>query len=177
MEYHKWRFDAAWYLTVFDKLVAHVGIDMGFLGMYNRSIGITPFERFYVGGDGLSGYNLDGRELIALRGYENNSLTAEKNDEIGGTIFNKYTLEVRYPFSLNPSATIYALVFAEAGNSWINFKEYNPFSVYRSLGAGVRIFMPMFGLLGFDWGYGFDDVPGSPAANKGQFHISIGQQF
>ena len=177
MEYHKWRFDAAWYLTVFDKLVAHVGIDMGFLGMYNRSIGITPFERFYVGGDGLSGYNLDGRELIALRGYENNTLTAEKNDEIGGTIFNKYTLEVRYPFSLNPSATIYALVFAEAGNSWINFKEYNPFSVYRSLGAGVRIFMPMFGLLGFDWGYGFDDVPGSPAANKGQFHISIGQQF
>jgi outer membrane protein insertion porin family len=177
MEYHKWRFDASWYVTVFDKLVAYVGLDFGFLGLYNRSIGITPFERFYVGGDGLSGYNLDGRELIALRGYENNTLTAESNDEVGGTIFNKYTFEIRYPFSLNPSATIYGLVFAEAGNSWLNFREYNPFSVYRSLGAGVRIFMPMFGLLGFDWGYGFDDVPGNPTANKGQFHISIGQQF
>ncbi|MBL6962506.1 MAG: outer membrane protein assembly factor BamA [Bacteroidetes bacterium] len=177
MEYHKWRFGAAWYLTVFDKLVAHVGLDFGFLGTYNSAIGITPFERFYVGGSGLSGYHLDGRELIALRGYEDNSLTANSNNENGGTIFNKYTFEIRYPFSLNPSATIYALVFAEAGNSWLTFKEFKPFSVYRSLGAGVRIFMPMFGLLGFDWGYGFDDIPGNPGASKGQFHIMIGQQF
>jgi len=176
-EYHKWRFDANWYVNVIDKLVINPRIQFGFLGAYNSQIGITPFERFYVGGDGLTGYNLDGRDLIALRGYENNSLTAESPGQKGATIFNKYTFEVRYPFSLNPNATIYGLVFAEAGNSWMNFKDFNPFQVYRSLGAGIRIYMAMFGLLGFDWGYGFDNVPNYPNANKGQFHISIGQQF
>jgi outer membrane protein insertion porin family len=114
---------------------------------------------------------------LHLRGYENNSLTAENATEIGATIYNKYTLELRYPLTLNPSATVYGIAFAEAGNSWLRFDEFNPFDIYRSLGVGVRIFMPMFGLLGFDWGYGFDEVPGNPAANKGQFHISIGQQF
>lgn len=177
MEYHKWKFDASWYLNVIGKFVLNVKSQFGFLGMYNRDIGITPFQRFYVGGDGLTGYRLDGRELIGLRGYENNSLTASSNTEMGGTIYSKYTFELRYPISLNPSATVYLTTFAEAGNSWLNFKEFNPFQVARSLGAGVRIFMPYFGLLGFDWGYGFDKVPGSDTPSKGQFHISIGQQF
>ena len=173
MEYHKWKFDASWFLNITGKLVFNAKTSFGFLGMYNRQIGITPFQRFYVGGDGLSGYHLDGRELVGVRGYENNSLSASN----GGTIFSKYTFELRYPISLNPSATVFATIFAEAGNSWQNFKEFDPFHMYRSLGAGVRIFMPYFGMLGFDWGYGFDKVPGNDAANKGQFAISIGQQF
>lgn len=177
MEYHKWKFDASWFLNIVGKLVLNTKTSFGFLGMYNRQIGITPFQRFFVGGDGLTGYHLDGRELIALRGYENNSLTAESNTETGGTIYSKYTFELRYPISLNPSATVYVTTFAEAGNSWLNFKEFNPFKVYRSLGAGVRIYMPYFGMLGFDLGYGFDKVPGNESANKVQFHISIGQQF
>jgi outer membrane protein insertion porin family len=177
MEYHKWKFNASYFLAIVGDLVINPKMEFGFLGLYNRDVGMTPFERFYVGGDGLSGFNLDGRELIALRGYENNSLTAENATEIGATIYNKYTLELRYPLTLNPSATVYGIAFAEAGNSWLRFDEFNPFDIYRSLGVGVRIFMPMFGLLGFDWGYGFDEVPGNPAANKGQFHISIGQQF
>lgn len=176
-EYHKWRFDASWFLNIVENLVLNARMQYGFIGFFNADVGLTPFERFYVGGSGLTGFHLDGRELIALRGYEDNSLTAQNSTEKGGTIFNKYTLELRYPLSLNQSATIYALVFAEAGNSWLRFKEFNPFKVYRSLGAGIRIFMPMFGLLGFDWGYGFDPVPGSPESNKSQFHISIGQEF
>ncbi|NLJ08297.1 MAG: outer membrane protein assembly factor BamA [Sphingobacteriales bacterium] len=176
-EYHKWRFDASWFLNIVQNLVLNARMQYGFIGFFNPKVGLTPFERFYVGGSGLTGFHLDGRELIALRGYEDNSLTAQNATEKGGTIFNKYTLELRYPLTLNQSATIYALVFAEAGNSWLRFKEFNPFKVYRSLGAGIRIFMPMFGLLGFDWGYGFDAVPGSPEANKSQFHISIGQEF
>ena len=123
----------------------------------------------------LTGYQLDGRELIGLRGYENNSFTTSESSTEGGTIFTKYTFELHYPISLNPSATVYVLSFAEAGNSWLNFKEFDPFKVYRSLGAGVRIYMPYFGLLGFDWGYPFDNLAGY--ARKGQFHISIGQQF
>ena len=176
-EYHKWRFDASWFLNIVDNLVFNARMQYGFIGLYNKGVGLTPFERFYVGGSGLSGFHLDGRELISLRGYEDNSLTAENSTEKGGTIFTKYTFELRYPLSLNQAATIYALAFAEAGNSWLNFKEFNPFQVHRSLGAGVRIFMPMFGLLGFDWGYGFDAVPGKPDVNKSQFHISIGQEF
>ena len=147
--------------------------------MYNRNLGASPFERFYLGGDGLSGFSLDGREIIALRGYENNSVTPQNSNgaQIGGTIFDKYTFELRYPVSLNPSATIYFLSFAEAGNSWLNFKEFNPFSMKRSLGFGIRIFLPVFGLLGLDYGYGYDAIPNNPDANHGQFHFSIGQQF
>lgn len=177
VEYHKWRFDASWYLNIFGKLVLNTKLQLGFLGSYNKVLGITPFERFYVGGDGLSNYSLIGRESIGLRGYDNESLTASNNTEKGGAVFNKYVFELRYPLSLNPQATIYALGFAEAGNSWLRFKEFDPFKVYRSLGLGVRIFMPYFGQLGFDWGYGFDNVPGKPDVNKGNFHISIGQQF
>ncbi|MBP7438149.1 MAG: BamA/TamA family outer membrane protein, partial [Bacteroidia bacterium] len=138
------------------------------------------FERFFLGGDGLSGFALDGREIIALRGYQNNSLTpidAGTGRQVGGTIFDKYTLEMRYPLSLNPSATIFALAFAEGGNSWLRFREFNPFEARRSLGAGIRIFLPVFGLLGLDWGYGFDKLPDAPDANGPQFHFSLGQQF
>jgi outer membrane protein insertion porin family len=146
---------------------------MGFLGYYNQTIGPSPFERFYLGGDGLSGFSLDGREIIALRGYPNNSI----NPRGGGTIYDKFSLELRYPLSLNPAATIYMLGFVEGGNAYSRFKNYNPFNLKRSAGAGIRIFLPMFGLLGLDWGYGFDNVPGLTGSNGGEFHFMIGQQF
>jgi len=173
VEYHKWRFDDSWYLNIIGKLVLNAKLQLGFLGLYNHALGITPFERFYVGGDGLGNMSLIGREYIGLRGYSNNSLSSID----GGTIFNKYVFELRYPISLNPQATIYVLGFGEAGNSWLRFKDFDPFKEYRSLGLGIRIFMPYFGQLGFDWGYGFDEVPNDPSANKGNFHVSIGQQF
>lgn len=179
IEYHKWKFNSSWFTKLVGNLVLNTKIQYGFLGLYNHNLGASPFERFYLGGDGLSGYALDGREIIALRGYSNNSLTPRNtlNAQVGGTIFDKYTLELRYPVSLNPSATIYLLAFAEGGNSWLKFKEFNPFSAKRSAGMGIRIYLPVFGLLGLDWGYGFDEIPNDPAANKGQFHFSIGQQF
>ncbi|HRH66955.1 MAG TPA: outer membrane protein assembly factor BamA [Bacteroidia bacterium] len=179
IEYHKWKFSSLWFTRIAGNLVLHTKIQYGFLGLYNRDVGASPFERFYLGGDGLSGYALDGREIIALRGYENNSLSPRNiyNNTIGGTIFDKYTLELRYPLSLNPSATIYILGFAEGGNSWLKFNEFNPFSAKRSLGGGIRIFLPVFGLLGLDWGYGFDKIKNDPNASGAQFHFSIGQQF
>lgn len=148
--------------------------EFGFLGLYNKAIGPSPFEGFYVGGDGLSGYNLYGRETISLRGYDSGSLTPQ----IGGNIYDKYTLEFRYPLSLNPSATFYVLTFAEGGNSWYRFKDFNPFDIRRAAGVGVRIFLPMFGMLGVDWGYGFDKTNRNGGnGNKSQFHFVIGQQF
>lgn len=176
IEYHKWKINATFFTEIFPKAVIMTRAKLGFLGKYNEELTITPFERFYLGGDGLSGYNnLDGREIIGMRGYENETITPDyfKSKNIGGTIFAKYTLEVRYPLSLNPSATIFALAFVEGGNSWLNFTDFNPFVVYRSAGFGLRVFLPMFGLLGLDWGYGFDDVPGIPNANGSQFHFSI----
>ena len=176
IEYHKWKVNATFFTEIFPKAVIMTRAKLGFLGLYNNDIGVTPFERFYLGGDGLSGYNnLDGREIIGMRGYVNESITPGYylNKNIGGTIYAKYTLELRYPLSLNPSATIFALAFVEGGNSWFNFEDYNPFSIYRSAGFGLRVFLPMFGLLGLDWGYGFDKVPGIPSANGSQFHFSI----
>jgi outer membrane protein insertion porin family len=122
---------------------------------------------------------MDGRELIGMRGYENNSLTPNywRSSNVGGTIYDKFTLELRYPISLNPSATIYVATFLEAGNSWLRFNDFNPFEAYRSAGVGLRVFLPMFGILGLDWGYGFDPVPGLPNANRGQFHFSINQSI
>ncbi len=180
IEYHKWKFNASLYRQLFGNLVLSARVKYGFLGQYNSDIGITPFDRFYLGGDGLSGTaNMDGREIIGMRGYANESVTPDywKNRNVGGTIYNKSTLELRYPLSLNPSATIYALTFVEAGNAWRDFKEFNPFSLKRSAGVGVRVFLPMFGLLGLDWGYGFDQIPGIPTANRGQFHFSINQSI
>lgn len=174
VEYYKIKFKGAWYINLVEKLVMTPRLQFGFLGAYNMSLGITPFERFYLGGDGLTGYNnMDGRELIGMRGYANNSLTPGYPTTIGGTAYTRYTLELRYPVSLNPNATIYGLGFVEAGNDWLRWNNFNPFNVYRSVGFGIRVFLPMFGLLGLDWGYGLDAVPGVPGANGGQFHFSI----
>ncbi len=176
IEYHKWKVNATFFTEIFPKAVIMTRAKFGFLGKYDNNLAITPFERFYLGGDGLTGYNnLDGREIIGMRGYQNETITPNYyiTKNIGGTIYSKYTLELRYPLSLNPSATIFALAFVEGGNSWLNFADFNPFSIYRSAGFGVRVFLPMFGLLGLDWGYGFDDVPGIPSASGSQFHFSI----
>lgn len=180
IEYHKWKFYGNWYTALIGDLVLATKYKLAFLGYYNKDLGVTPFERFYMGGDGLSGYgSLDGREIIALRGYSNESILPDVYNEsgVGGTIFSKYTMELRFPLSLNPSATIYALGYFEGGNNWNSFKKFNPFKVYRSAGLGIRIFLPMFGILGLDWGYGLDEVPGSPDANGGQFHFSINQSI
>jgi outer membrane protein insertion porin family len=180
IEYHKWKINFSIYRQIIGNLVLSARTKYGFLGSYNNDIGITPFDRFYLGGDGLSGYNnLDGREIIGMRGYSNESLTPDYyiNKNVGGTIYNKSTLELRYPLSLNPRATIYGMTFLEAGNAWKDFSSFNPFALKRSAGVGVRVFLPMFGLLGLDWGYGFDDIPGLPSANKGQFHFSINQSI
>ncbi len=174
VEYYKIKFKGAWYINLVEKLVLSPRLQFGFLGTYNQNLGVTPFERFYLGGDGLTGYNnMDGRELIGMRGYANNSLTPGYPSTIGGTVYTRYTFELRYPVSLNPNATIYGLAFLEAGNDWLYWNNFNPFNVYRSAGVGVRVFLPMFGLLGLDWGYGIDQVPGVPGANGGQFHFSI----
>ena len=175
IEYYKWKYKSSWYSAFTDKLVLATKIEMGLLGAYNNNLGVAPFERFYVGGDGLSGMGMvyDGRELISLRGYSNNSISPQT----GATIYNKYTSEIRYALSLNPSSTMYALGFLEAGNAWDNFDNFNPFSVKRSAGFGVRIMLPMIGMMGLDYGWGLDDISGRPDANGGQFHFSIGQQF
>jgi outer membrane protein insertion porin family len=175
IEYYKWKYKSSWYSAFTDKLVLATKIEMGLLGAYNNNLGVAPFERFYVGGDGLSGMGMvyDGRELISLRGYSNNSISPQT----GATIYNKYTSELRYALSLNPSSTMYALGFLEAGNAWDNFDNFNPFGVKRSAGFGVRIMLPMIGMMGLDYGWGLDDISGRPDANGGQFHFSIGQQF
>ena len=180
VEFYKWKLNSSFYVETLNKLVLAARLKFGFLGYYNNEIGVTPFQRFYLGGDGLSGYNnLDGREIIGMRGYGNETITPfyYEDKNIGGNIFTKYTLELRYPFSLNPSATIYGLGFLEAGNSWLGFDSFNPFDVKRSAGFGVRVFLPMFGILGLDWGYGFDEIPGIPSANGSQFHFSINQSI
>ncbi|MDR0364988.1 MAG: BamA/TamA family outer membrane protein [Bacteroidales bacterium] len=176
IEYHKWKLNAAFYQRIVGDLVLSAKIRFGFLGYYNSDIGATYFERYFLGGDGLSGYNnYDGREIVSMRGYTNNSITAEYsyNTDIGGTIYDRFSIELRYPITLNPSATIYALGFIEAGNCWDNFKTFNPFNTYKSAGLGLRFYLPIFGMLGLDWGYGFDEVPGKPSAHGGHFHFSI----
>lgn len=177
IEYHKWNFKASWFFNIVDKLVINTRCRFGYLGYYNSDLGYSPFERFYLGGDGLYGYSMDGREIVALRGYGNYMLTPGYPNSVGASLFDKMTLEMRYPVSLNPSATIYVLAFAEAGNSWAGFSKFNPFNVYKSAGIGVRIFLPMFGLLGFDYGWGFDEIPGYHNRNKGEFHFSINQSI
>ncbi len=175
MEFYKWNYKSTWYSSFTDKLVVATRLEIGLLGSYNKKLGSAPFERFYLGGDGLSGmgYQFDGRDLISLRGYSNNSVSPQT----GGTIYNRYTAEIRYAISLNPSSTVYALGFLEGGNSWDNFDYFNPFSVKRSVGFGVRITIPMMGLMGLDYGWGLDKIDGNPDANGGQFHFSIGQNF
>ena len=175
VEYYKWKFKATWFSPFTEKLVLATRTEFGFLGAYNQDLGVSPFERFYVGGDGLSGmgYMNDGRELVALRGYANNSISPQT----GATIYNKYTAEIRYALSLNPTSTMYAHAFLEAGNAWEKFENFNPFGVKRSVGIGIKIMLPMIGMMGLDYGWGLDEIPGNSEANGGQFHFSIGQNF
>ena len=184
IEFHKWTFKSDYYfpITKNDKMVLNARFAFGYLGHYNKDIGPSPFENYYLGGDGMTGYSFYGREVIALRGYINGSLTP--NDPVrgvsSGNVYSKITFELRYPISLNPQATIFGLAFLESGRAWYQLKEYNPFKMNRSAGIGLRANLPMFGLLGIDWGYGFDPVPDPityPNANKSQFHFVIGQQF
>lgn len=170
VEYHKWKFTSQIYTRLFHNLVLNTKAGFGFLGFYNRSIGQSPFERYVLGGSGLTGFVLGGREIIALRGYRDNSLSTQTGDPF----IAKATMELRYPLSLNPQATIFLLTFAEAGRTWQLFRDYNPFSMYRSAGAGIRLFLPMFGMLGLDYGFNFDTSNSNPQLYKGQFHFTIG---
>lgn len=193
LEYHKWRLDAEWYTTLVGKLVLKTAAKFGFIGSYNNDIGLVPFERFQLGGDGLNNQQLGfytGTDIISLRGYEpsdleNNRLNENSNSsEIVATpVFNKLTVELRYPISTNPNSTIYVLAFAQGGNAWRNAKDFNPFDMKRSVGGGLRVFLPMFGLLGFDYGIGLDkytfeqgvgDVPVTGLGNMAKFSIILG---
>jgi outer membrane protein insertion porin family len=169
VEYHKWRVDGEWYINLTGKLVLAFNAKLGILGYYNNKIKTPPFERFVLGGDGLNNqsFTVTGRDIFSLRGYEVEDVKAKTVEDrilesrgLGNpddaTIFNKYTMELRYPLSLNPSATMYASIWAQGGNSWTAFKEFNPFDLKRSFGVGLRVFLPMFGLLGFDYGIGYD---------------------
>ena len=179
IEYHKWSFKGAIYTKLVGDLVLMARAQFGYLGYYNRNWGYSPFEGFRVGGDGMSGYDTYGSEIVSLRGYENYSLTpqASANSTTGnyyaGNVYDKFTVELRYPVILQPQSTIYALLFLEGGNCWADIRDFNPFQIKRSAGVGVRVFLPMIGLLGVDWGWGFDD----PLNGKSQFHFVIGQQF
>jgi len=178
VEYHRWMFKADWFHALMGDLVLMARMQFGYLAHYNDAIGPSPFEGFDLGGDGLSGYNLYGRETIAQRGYPNRSLTpTDAYGNKSGNVYTKYTLELRYPVSLNPSATIFGLVFLEGGNAWYSIDQFNPFNAKRAAGVGVRAFLPMFGLLGIDWAWGFDNYPGSDGISGSQFHFTIGQQF
>jgi len=188
-------FDAKYYLNLFANLVLESRAHMGFIGAYTHKTGIGPFERFQMGGSGLTGQNfILGTEVIGLRGYEDNSivpvegsnsvmidddglLVGEDTRIRGGIVYNKFVMELRYPVSLNPSATIYVLAFAAGGSNYNDYSEFDPFNLYKSAGIGARVFMPAFGLLGIDWGYGFDTLPGKTSPSGGQFHFSIGQQI
>jgi outer membrane protein insertion porin family len=177
VEYHKWKFDAYWFVEPVKKLVITPQFRFGMIGLYNQDVGYSPFEQFRVGGSGLVGFTVYGTDIVSQRGYSDGAIS----DPTGGgkatkPIYSKYTIEMRYPFSLNPSATIYGLTFVEAGNAWSNARQYNPFDVKRAAGVGIRLFLPMFGLLGFDYAWGYDKVV-APGATKGQFHFFLGQQF
>lgn len=195
IEYHKWMYDSWWYFKLthnkrssagFDlteqkkehPLVLNVRAHFGFIGSYGSPLGIGPFERFRLGGDGLSGAGSSfflGTDIIGIRGYNNNVILGEDGND--GILFNKFVMELRYPLVMGNAATIYALGFLEGGNNWSEYKNYNPFDVHRSYGLGLRIFMPAFGLIGIDYGNGVDEIPGRPGVNGGQFHFTIGQML
>ena len=173
LEFYKVKFSGEWYTKLVGDLVLRPKMEFGFLGAYNQDRGVIPFERFFVGGDGLGTYSLDGREAIQLRGYPNQAISSQD----GGSIYNKFSLELRYPISLGAQAKIYGLAFFEGGNSFDEFKDFNPFNLKRSAGLGLRLFMPAFGLLGIDFGHGFDALPGETIKNGWETHFIIGQQF
>ncbi|WP_116790608.1 BamA/OMP85 family outer membrane protein [Flavobacterium psychrotrophum] len=184
LEYYKFKFKGDWYTKLYGSpehaLVLRSLAEFGYMGSYNKDRGLVPFERFYLGGDGMANYALDGREVIAQRGYPNQSLSPvdpTTGVQVGATVYNKFSLELRYPITLKPQASIFLLTFAEAGNSWATFKEYQPFDIKRSAGFGLRVFMPAFGLLGIDFGYGFDPLSPGGKPNGWEPHFIIGQQF
>ena len=175
VEYHKWKFDAIWYIEPVKKLVITPQFRFGMIGLYDQNVGYTPFEQFRVGGSGLVGFTVYGTDIVSQRGYADGTVSSP-NGGSNGTMpmYTKYTLEARYPLSLNPSATIYGITFLEAGNTWSNARNFDPFDVKRATGVGIRLFLPMFGMLGFDYAWGIDNP------NKfdvGQFHFFLGQQF
>ncbi len=186
LEYYKIKFSGDWYTSLPKKLVLRSAFQFGFLGAYNQDRGNIPFERFQLGGSGLGGNSgLASVENVALRGYPDGRVFSRTTDisnvapvdSRGSTIFNKYSLELRYPVSLKPAATIYALTFIEGGAAYDNFKQFNPFQLNRAAGAGIRIFMPAFGLLGIDFAYGFDSLPGETGPHGQEIHFILGQQF
>ena len=188
LEYYKVKGKAEWFTKIFGSnskaLVLRTLGEFGYLGNYNSERGDVPFERFFLGGDGLANFALDGRETIQLRGYPNQALTpystnkeTGQQSQDGATIYNKFSLELRYPITLKQQASIYVLAFAEAGAAYSGFKEYNPFELKRSAGFGLRVFMPAFGLLGIDFGHGFDPLPNQKIKNGWETHFIIGQQF
>lgn len=179
MEYHKWMFDNTWYATLIPgkkrNLVFAARTHFGFIGSYRKSTGIGPFERFVMGGSGLSGFNfILGTDIIGLRGYENNIIRPTNG---GGTVYNKLVAEVRYPIQISPAFSLFVLTFFESGNTLSSFQDYNPFNSYRSVGVGARIFMPAFGLIGIDYGKALDNIPGAPNGGHSAFTFTIGQQI
>ena len=180
LEYHKWKFSGKVFtpLTRDSKLVLMTRAEFGYLGHYNK-YAKSPFESFYMGGDGMSGYSTYSTDYISMRGYQSGSLTPydPQTGRNMGYVYSKFTMELRYPISLEQNATIWALAFIEAGNCYADIKDYNPFDLKRSAGVGVRIFLPMFGLMGIDWGYGFDPINGSTQYGGSQFHFILGQEL
>ena len=175
VEFHKWQFKAQWFqaLTKNSNLVLMLKAEMGYLGNYNKHK-VSPFERFEGGGDGMSGYNIYGIDIISMRGYEDGALDPTSDYSVG---YNKYTAELRYPVILKPSSQIYVLGFLEGGNAFESWKKFSPFKIKRSAGFGVRLYLPVVGMLGIDWGYGFDAPAGSTKKSGSQFHFVLGQQF
>jgi outer membrane protein insertion porin family len=174
LEYYKTTIKGEWYTPIWKKLVLHTNSQFGILGFYNNDIGYSPFERYIVGGDGMAQFRYDGSETIGLRGYPNGGLSSRDD---GGTMYTKFSLEARYPITMAQSASIYVMGFMEAGNSYKEFENFNPFNLKRSAGAGLRIFMPAFGLLGIDFAHGFDPVGAIGEKSGWQTHFVIGQQF
>ncbi|MDR1672063.1 MAG: outer membrane protein assembly factor BamA [Bacteroidales bacterium] len=176
IEYHKWIFKAAWYLNVVDKMVLATNYQFGYLGYFNKDVSYSPYEGFDMGGSGMGQYQIHGIEIVPMRGYTDGALTPRVDEYYSkANIYTKANMELRYPVIMQPSSTIYLVGFAEVGNAWYEFKDYHPFNLKRTAGIGVRAFLPMFGLLGIDWGYGFDAVPGG--GKKGEFQFIMGQQF
>ncbi|MBQ4278730.1 MAG: outer membrane protein assembly factor BamA [Rikenellaceae bacterium] len=178
IEYHKWMLKGQWFFPLLknEKLVLMASAEMGYIGSYNK-YKPSPFEGFDVGGDGMSGYNVYGVDVIGLRGYSNGALTPGVNNWDYAKAYNKYTVELRYPVIMQPSSTIYGLVFAEGGNAFNDWKSFNPFLIKRSMGVGVRMYLPIVGMLGVDWAHGFDTPNRGNEDKKNHFHFTIGMQF
>jgi outer membrane protein insertion porin family len=176
IEYHRWQFKGRWFqaLTRNDKLVLMAAAEMGFLGHYNKNK-VSPFERFEIGGDGMSGYTIYGVDIIGLRGYEDGALDPANGNY--SVAYNKYTMELRYPIILKPSSQVFALAFLEGGSGFNSWREFSPFKIKRSAGVGVRLYLPIVGLLGIDWGYGFDAPMNDNKASGSQFHFTMGKSF